>query len=60
MDYQGLISQLKKKSKNSDVNDAFSYFDLGNGYELNLIFDIRKSISTLVIVNVRKSNSNEK
>ncbi|TCB38031.1 hypothetical protein E0H82_00050 [Acinetobacter sp. ANC 4910] len=60
MDYQGLISQLKKKSKNSDVNDAFSYFDLGNGYELNLIFDIRKSIGTLVIVNVRKSNLNEK
>lgn len=60
MDYQSLISQLKKRSNISDVNDAFSYFDLGNGYELNLIFDIRKSIGTLVIVNVRKSNLNEK
>lgn len=56
MDYQNLISQLQKKSKVSDVNDAFSYFDLGEGNEINLIFDARKSISTLVFVNIKKGS----
>ena len=56
MDYQNLITQLQKKSKVSDVNDAFSYFDLGEGNEINLIFDARKSISTLVFVNIKKGS----
>lgn len=56
MDYQNLITQLQKKSKFSDVNDAFSYFDLGEGNEINLIFDARKSISTLVFVNIKKGS----
>ena len=56
MDYQNLITQLQKRSKVSDVNDAFSYFDLGEGNEINLIFDARKSISTLVFVNIKKGS----
>lgn len=60
IDYQNIISQLQKRAKMSDINDAFSYFDLGDGNEINLIFDARKSINTLVIINVKKSHSNAK
>lgn len=56
MDYQNLINQLQKRSKVSDINDAFSYFDLGEGNEINLIFDARKSISTLVFINIKKGS----
>lgn len=60
IDYQSIIGQLQKRAKMSDINDAFSYFDLGDGNEINLIFDARKSINTLVIINVKKSHSNAK
>lgn len=54
-DYIRLIDQLRSKSKVNDINNVFSYFDLGNGSEINLIFDSRKLVSTLVIVNIKKS-----
>lgn len=59
-DYQALTQQIQRRSKSSDVNQAFSYFDLGNGHDVNLIFDMRKSINTLVVIYIKKSLSHAK
>ena len=52
--YLNLVKKLKYKSKNSDINNAFSYFELDNKSEFNLIFDMNKSVGSLVVIYVEK------
>lgn len=56
-DYLNLIHQIQKQAKTSDLNSSFSYFELRDGSEVNLVFDMRKSIDHLVIVYIKKSTS---
>lgn len=56
-DYLNLIKQIQKQAKTSDLNPSFSYFELKDSSEVNLIFDIRKPINHLIIVYVKKSTS---
>lgn len=55
--YLNLLHQIQKQAKTSDLNSSFSYFELKDGSELNLVFDMRKSINNLVIVYLKKSKS---
>ena len=52
--YLNLVRELKDKSKNSDITNAFSYFEMDNKSEFNLIFDLNKSVSNLVVIYVEK------
>ncbi|WP_447506557.1 hypothetical protein [Acinetobacter oleivorans] len=56
-DYLNLVHQIQKQAKTSDLNSSFSYFELKDGSEVNLIFDMRKLINNLVVVYVEKSIS---
>lgn len=56
-DYLNLIHQIQKQAKMSDLNSSFSYFELKDGSEVNLIFNMRKSVNHLVIVFIKKSPS---
>ncbi|MHC3123892.1 hypothetical protein [Acinetobacter sp. GN11] len=56
-DYLNLVHQIQKQAKTSDLNSSFSYFELKDGGEVNLIFDMRKLINNLVVVYVEKSIS---
>ena len=52
--YLNLLRELKDKSKNSDITNEFSYFEMDNKSEFNLIFDLNKSVSNLVVIYVEK------
>lgn len=52
--YLNLIKILKEKSKAVDVNPAYTYFEINNGDEINLIFDNKKRIGNLVLIYVNK------
>lgn len=54
--YLSLIKTLKSKSNNVDINNAFSYFELNDKSEFNLVFDMRRNTGNLVVVYVRNGN----
>lgn len=56
IDYLNLVAVIKKYSTSMDINNAFSYFEIKNGDEINLIYDIRKPVNSLVVIYVKKRN----
>ena len=53
--YNNLVNVIKFNSRSFDITNAFSFFEMKDGSEFNLIYDLKRNTGNLVVVYVEKN-----